>query len=225
MKLKLIALCMLISFSSNFGGSSCGNIGLVAKLVQDILDGINLILPKVNTITNLVLQDIALSEQILVEISLLDVSLSSQIENINCSIGDVIVTATVDLTPAINATQSVGTVLCSKIDALSTMVSVNDKIIISLLDQLETTTCGSCDLTPAINATQSVGTVLLSQIGSLSIQVSLGDAIINSKIGNLDQSGSCLESMIDVPQDINNLNLTIIQLLKTILLELRGCSC
>lgn len=49
-------------------------------------------------------------------------------------------------------------------------------------------------------------------------------ARIDSKIGTLQGPGTCLDSLIDVPDDINNLNLTIIQLLKTILLELRGCS-
>lgn len=48
--------------------------------------------------------------------------------------------------------------------------------------------------------------------------------IVNSKIGDLSGPGTCLPSIIDVPEDINNLNLTIIGLLKTILLELRGCS-
>ena len=46
----------------------------------------------------------------------------------------------------------------------------------------------------------------------------------DSLIGNLDDVGSCLDSQIDVPDDINKLNLSVIALLKTILLDLRGCN-
>ena len=40
-------------------------------------------------------------------------------------------------------------------------------------------------------------------------------------LGDLTDIGSCLDSTIDVPDDINNLTLTVISLLKTILLDLR----
>lgn len=43
-------------------------------------------------------------------------------------------------------------------------------------------------------------------------------------LGELTDIGSCLDSAIDVPDDINNLTLTVIALLKTILLDLRGCN-
>ncbi len=43
-------------------------------------------------------------------------------------------------------------------------------------------------------------------------------------LGEVTDIGSCLDSMIDVPDDINNLTLTVIGLLKTILLDLRGCN-
>ena len=43
-------------------------------------------------------------------------------------------------------------------------------------------------------------------------------------VGELTDIGSCLDSQIDVPDDINNLTITVIALLKTILLDLRGCN-
>ncbi len=65
--------------------------------------------------------------------------------------------------------------------------------------------------------------VQCSGIDELSVQLSETDAMLCSKIGMLDGEGSCLESVIDVPDDINNLDLSTIQLLKTILLNLYGC--
>ncbi len=68
------------------------------------------------------------------------------------------------------------------------------------------------------------GDTVESKIDVIDDELSLHDEIINSKIGDLEDSGSCLETLIDVPTDINNLDLNVIELLKTILLELRGCN-
>ena len=64
----------------------------------------------------------------------------------------------------------------------------------------------------------------VSGIEELEEQISISDAMLCSKIGQLDDAGSCLETLIDVPDDVNNLDLNVIELLKTILLELRGCN-
>ncbi len=93
--------------------------------------------------------------------------------------------------------------LCTKIEELSDQVSLNDALILTSID----------------NITVSVATT--SELEEL---FSAQDILICSKIGGFDDEGSCLDSQIDIPQDIDNLNLNVIQLLKTILLELRGCN-
>jgi hypothetical protein len=47
--------------------------------------------------------------------------------------------------------------------------------------------------------------------------------IVDSKIGDLGDDGSCFGDLITVPEDINNLNINLIGMLKSIFLDLRGC--
>ncbi len=47
---------------------------------------------------------------------------------------------------------------------------------------------------------------------------------LTAKIGCPTDIGTCLPTLIDVPEDINNLDLNVIQLLKTILLQFYGCN-
>src|SRR5207249_3790964 len=87
-----------------------------------------------------------------------------------------------------------------------------------------------------LNSLQSCCTQLNSKIDNISVSASCNltpvtslisscCAQLNSVIGSLADPGSCLPSLISVPSAINNLNLDVIALLKTILLELRGCGC
>ena len=69
-------------------------------------------------------------------------------------------------------------------------------------------------------------------VGLLTKQIKYKVGIIESiteelsqVIGYVTDEGTCLPTLLDLPDDINSLNLNVIQLLKTILLELRGCSC
>ncbi len=87
-------------------------------------------------------------------------------------------------------------------------ISQNDVIINSKLDGLEV----CCD------ANGSQLDVIESVVEDLAL--SSNDAVI----GEFTDIGSCLDSAIDVPDDINNLTLTVVSLLKTILLDLRGCN-
>lgn len=138
---------------------------------------------------------------------------------------DLNITATVDLAPAIAATDSVGDVLCSKLEIImeSQVDILNDLTDISTkADVILEKVCE--DIPSQLDIIESKIDGQSSSFDSIIVQVSLVDADLCSKIGNLDEAGSCLETIIDVPDDINNLNLTIIQLLKTILLELRGCN-
>ena len=66
-------------------------------------------------------------------------------------------------------------------------------------------------------------TLICSKLIDLDQDLSAHDALICSKLGSPDDTTTCLQSIIDVPDDINDLNRNAIQLLKTILLELRGC--
>lgn len=94
--------------------------------------------------------------------------------------------------------------ICSKIESLENFISIDDQIIISAVENI---------------------TIPPVQVSGIEELISASDVFICSKIGNFDDPGSCLDSMIDVPDGINNLNLNVIELLKTILLELRGCPC
>lgn len=145
-KLLLSSLLIVPSLAMADGKDSC-TIRLTAQLVQDILNAINIILPKI-------------------------ISIQITIDQIN-----------------INLSTCCATII-SQLDIIERLVQISGIAgIVSNFDELQT----CCDT-------------------------------INSKIGDLNLPGTCLDSIIDVPEDINNLNLTIIQLLKTILLELRGCS-
>ncbi len=102
-----------------------------------------------------------------------------------------------------------GETLCSKIENLEEVVieteSASDVLLCSKIDNLNVI-------------------AMVSGIEELEEEISLVGATLCSKIGELDDSGTCLDSQLDVPQDINNLDLNVIELLKTILLELRGCN-
>jgi hypothetical protein len=102
-----------------------------------------------------------------------------------------------------------GEVLCSKIDNISVTVDVSGiDVLASGIEDLESLV--------------SVNDELI--ISTIDEQASASDALLCSKVGDLDDLGTCLETLIDVPDDIDNLNLNVIELLKTILLELRGCN-
>lgn len=146
--------------------------------------------------------------------------LCSKIEGIDLNI-----TATVDLTPAIEATDSVGDVLCSKLeDIMASEIEILDEVT-DISTKTDVILEKVCENIPSqLDIIESKVDGQSSNFDTIIVQISLVDADLCSKIGNLDENGTCLETLIDVPDDINNLNLTIIQLLKTILLELRGCN-
>ena len=107
--------------------------------------------------------------------------------------------------------------LCSKIENIMVTVEVSGiEELSQQLSQVEVDLCSKID--------NLVVTTEVSGIDELSLQLSETDASLCSKIGMLDADGSCLDSMITVPTDINNLQLSVVSLLKTLLLELRGCS-
>ena len=96
------------------------------------------------------------------------------------------------------------------------------RLIIAMLDNLLK---NSNLILPKTCSIQQNDATILSQLTIIEsivdgIAVSSNDAVI----GELTDIGSCLDSQIDVPDDINNLNETIVSLLKTILLEIRGCN-
>lgn len=228
----------------------CCTIRLTAQLVQDILDAINIIRPTVTSIqiiVNEINENLAtccanLSSQIEhitvnVSVSGLDqvitvldriegelltccANLSSQIEHITVNVS---VSGLDQIITVIDRIEGELETCCaqlnSKLDNISTTISINDRLILSDID-------ACCAL---LNS--KIDRIIINiQISSLDQVITHIDAvatccdIVNSKIGMLNDPGTCLDSLIDVPAGINNLNLTIIQLLKTILLELRGCS-
>ena len=119
---------------------------------------------------------------------------------------DVNVTGIDDIIADISILQEV---LCSKIENISITVQISS---------IDVQVSGIEDLEILISTNDAL---ILS---SIDVHASDTDALICSKVGDLDDAGSCLETLIDVPDAINNLNLNVIELLKTILLELRGCN-
>ncbi len=135
------------------------------------------------------------------QIATMQAILCSKIENIDFSFTGTLV---IDNTLVLVEVSLLGETLCSKLEQISNQTSFNDALILTAIDGIQ---CSATDLGPIL------------------LEISLSDAMLCSKIGSLDAEGTCLDSFITVPQDVNNLNLTIIALLKTILLELRGCNC
>jgi hypothetical protein len=131
-----------------------------------------------------------------IESSIEDISIQiSEVESVLCSKIDNIDVSTVDA-------------VCSGIDELSVQLSLVEQVLCSKIDNIDVSTVDA----------------VCSGIDELSVQLSITDASLCSKVGMLDDDGSCLDQMITVPQDIDNLELSTIALLKTILLELRGCN-
>ncbi len=91
----------------------------------------------------------------------------------------------------------------------------------------------SVDLSTVLDAISASDVLLCSKIDNISFAdvnldavleaISESDALTATLVGTLDETGTCLPTLIDVPEDIDNLEISSIRLLKTILLELRGC--
>jgi hypothetical protein len=97
--------------------------------------------------------------------------------------------------------------------------SLDDTVIVSQLDIIES-------LVESISISTS-DELVFSQLDVIESKVDVvGECCASSSdvLGEVVDIGSCLDSAIDVPDDINNLTLTVIALLKTILLDLRGCN-
>jgi hypothetical protein len=162
-----ILFCLSIMFFPmvSLGGSkSCCFAQLTAHNVQEILDAINIIKPKIIAIQ--------------IEINNINENLASCCETIISILDNIMVNVEISGIDAIE----------TRIDECCNYLSAQDAIIISILDNLVVEVSG------------------LDQILTCC-------EIIDSKIGDLDGPGTCLDSQIDVPEDINNLNLTVIQLL------------
>ena len=215
---------VIVSWFSSFalaGGNSC-TIALINVLVQDILDRVNIIAPQVSSIYSIVSDmtddESNLSEQISSEIdelstqlSLVEEVLGSKIDILSISQGDSMLSSKIDdLSEQLSQVEDT---ICSKIDELSEQVSIGDSI---------------CECESSIDALSdqvSQGIDLIAfKLDVNSSQISQAEVLETSLIGDLESEGSCLESLLDVPDDINNLQLNVVALLKTILLELRGCN-
>ena len=133
------------------------------------------------------------------------ISIPSQLDVIQSLIENIDASASCDLQPVIEAISESDVFICSKLENIETLISTNDTLILSALDAISSST-STCNLDPVLEA------------------ISESDAMLCTKIGTLDAEGTCLPAMITVPEDINDLNLNVISLLKTILLELRGCT-
>ena len=157
-------------------------------------------------------------DDIIADISILQEVLCSKIENISITVQ----ISSID-------------VQVSGIEDLEILISTNDALILSAIENIQVTATVS-----GVDELISASDVLLCSkievlydfistndaliLSSIDAHASDTDALICSKVGDLDDAGSCLETLIDVPDAINNLNLNVIELLKTILLELRGCN-
>lgn len=242
-KKLLLGISFLLIPSITMGNQDSCIIRLTGQLVQDILDAINIIKPKIISIQiniNQIIENLAtccdnLRSQIdnitvNVSVSGLDqvvtavdsivasccAALSSQIDHITVTVS---VSGLDQVITRIDRVATCCDAVNSKLDILIRTESINDRLILSDLDA-----CCSKLSSQIEHITVTVSISGIDQLISRIDRVSTCCDIVNSKIGTLNDPGTCLDSLIDVPAGINNLNLTIIQLLKTILLELRGCS-
>lgn len=214
---KYVMLCcaMFIGMFSNICAKNCDN-AMMLKFLQDILNNSNIILPKTidiqEKISNLTCNDAAV-------LSVLDI-IQSLVEDITISTSDVLVLSRLDTIQSLiddvltccDANGSQLDVIESKVDGIS--VSTSDELVLSQLDVIES----KVDDIETCCATNG------SQLDVIESKLDDCCASTSEVIGTLTDIGSCLDSTIDVPTDINNLQLTIISLLKTILLDLRGCN-
>lgn len=233
---RIVNILFLLVFivPSVVARSNCSDPETIQRL-QELQRCIGTIKSKVTMIQNDV-DDVSGIDELSEQISILGEVLCSKIENISVNVEissiDVQVSGIEDLENLISINDQI---LCSKIEDLSEMVSTNDDLILSAIDniQVAATVSGVDELISASDV------LLCSKIEDLSEMVSINDdlilsaiddhdssidALVCSKVGDLDDFGTCLETLIDLPDDIDNLNLNVIELLKTILLELRGCN-
>lgn len=113
-------------------------------------------------------------------------------------------------------------VVCQNSIKLSQLISLND-VLCSKIDAIDVTASAACNLEPVLVSISETEAILCSKIEVVDRDVLSVSDTLCTKIGNLNDPGTCLDNMITIPQDINNFQLNVIQLLKTILLELRGC--
>jgi hypothetical protein len=198
MKKYVVLLCIgLVGISYNSSAKNCEN-RLIVKLLENLLNNSNLILPKTTDIQERI-GDCSLDDTVI--LSQLDI-IESLVESISVSTSDELVLSQLDIIESIiegvsvccDANGSQLDVIESKVDNIS--VSTSDELILSQLDVIE-------------SKVDVVGECCASS---------------SDVLGEVVDIGSCLDSAIDVPDDINNLTLTVIALLKTILLDLRGCN-
>ena len=246
MKRLLLMGLGIISLSSLNVTCSCPDPQTIDRL-QQIQRDIDTIKSKVcMNQTNIITTD-SLIEDISLQLSEVESILCSKIENIDISTIDVTCSGIEELSIQLSEVESV---LCSKIEninvstidaacsgieELAAQLSLVEQVLCSKIENIDVTCSGIEELSIQLSEVESVLCskienidistidVTCSGIEELSTQVSIDDAMLCSKIGNLDDIGSCLDATIMLPQDIDNLELSSIALLKTILLELRGC--
>lgn len=242
--MKRLFFCMILFHTAYVIGSSCNSPEVIDRLqeLQRCIDTIKSKVSNFNCDNGSILDELSILGEILcskienidinVNISSVDVQVSgidgiisasdslicSKLESIEnlISLDDYLILSAIDnivIPPAqvsgidelISESDSL---ICSKLESIESLISRDDFLILSAIENISVT----------VNV--SAADVQVSGIEEL---ISASDAFICSKIGNFDDEGTCLDSQIDVPTDVNDLNLNIIQLLKTILLELRGC--
>lgn len=240
-----VLIGVFIVFNIQARGGCCPNPETIERL-QELQRCISTIKSKVTSI-QITIDDLDVNvsgiDDLEAQISILGEVLCSKIENISVNVDissvDVQVSGIEDLEILISTNDELilsdidaqGQILCSKIEDLSDMVSTNDELILSAIENIQISDVDVlisasdaliCSKLENVEFTISVNDEAI--ISTIEDQASITDALVCSKVGNLDDAGSCLETLIDVPDGINNLDLNVIELLKTILLELRGCN-
>ena len=224
MKKYVVGLCASLLFLTGFicaedssdliTRGNCGD-PFLARLVQDVLNNTNIIKPKVTKIQEI-------TNEINSELTQCCEGINSRLDNLTVSVNnDTVLTRLDEIDTSLSQCCEE---LNSKLDNLN--LSVNNDEVLTRLDEIDTSLSQCCEeLNSKLdNLNLSVNNdEVLTRLDEIDTSLSQCCESLNSKVGDLDDSGSCLDSLIDVPTDINNLNLNVIELLKTILLELRGC--
>ena len=142
-------------------------------------------------------------------------NIESEIEHISCNGGAtsiaVSVSAIENIQPILDAISVAETQLFSKLNIIES--------------EIEHISCngGATSIAVNISAIENIQPILSAISQSEAITFSQLSNV-SSVLGQTTDIGTCLDGIIaNMPNDINNFQLNVIQLLKTILLELRGC--
>lgn len=213
----------------------CADIDLIRRCVCLIKQQLTVICTKLDFI----IEEIAsCCEALSQDFSVVEVSIANAVASI-CECIDLSNSAQSELLTSIIETTGASTA-ATACECIALSNSAQSELLTSIIETTGANTAATaCECIALSNSAQSELLVSIIEQTNTNIAATVCDCVSSNvetvradlascceKIGNLDDQGSCFDSQLeDIAAAINNANLTVIQWLKTIMLELRGCSC